>query len=154
MAFDAFIKKYSQKGLIKKQEVNFKSIENHIARALKEIKISQANLTIDEGNAYTVAYTAILHAGRALMFLKGFRPSNGYQHKTVVEFCTIILGNKYRQLTQHFDRMRRKRNIFTYEVDISISKTEVKNALKTAKKFVQTIKDIAEKANPQYKFKF
>lgn len=88
------------------------------------------------------------------MFLKGYRPVDGYQHKTVVEFCSIILGNKYKNLTQHFDRMRRKRNIFIYEVNISISPTEVENALITAKEFVELIKEIITKANPQHKFTF
>ena len=50
MAFDSFIKEYSRKGLIKSQKVDFKSIENHITRALKELKAAQANLAIDEGN--------------------------------------------------------------------------------------------------------
>ena len=38
MTFDDFIKEFSQKGLIKSQKVDFKSIENHITRALQEIK--------------------------------------------------------------------------------------------------------------------
>ena len=151
---DKFIKEYSQKGLIKSQKLDFQSIENHIARAFKELIAAKANLNIDEGIAYTITYTALLHAGRALMFLKGYRPVDGYQHKTVVEFCSIILGNKYKNLTQHFDRMRRKRNIFIYEVNISISPTEVENALITAKEFVELIKEIITKANPQHKFTF
>lgn len=154
MTLDSFLKEYSQKGLIKKQRIDIKSIENHIFRALKEIKAAKANIAIDEGIAYTIAYTALLHAGRALMFLKGWRPADGYQHKTVVEFCEIIFGAKYKKLTQHFDWMRRKRNRFTYEVNISISHTEVENALKTAKDFVEVIKNAVEKENPQYKFKF
>jgi len=102
--------------------------------------------------AFTVAYTAMLHAGRALMLFKGFRPADGYQHKTVVEFTTFFLGEKYKNIVQHFDRMRRKRNIFTYEVSISISRTEVKSALRTATKFVDIIRDLIERDNPQYKF--
>lgn len=154
MAFDKFLKEYLQKGLIKKQRINIESVENHIVRALQEIKAAQANLSIDEGIAYTVAYTALLHAGRALMLLKGYRPADRYQHKTVVEFCTFFLGDKYKELTQHFDRMRRKRNIFTYEVNISISRTEVENALETARAFVELIKKTVEETNPQHKFKF
>ncbi|MCK4809698.1 MAG: HEPN domain-containing protein [Candidatus Omnitrophica bacterium] len=154
MTFDNFIKEYSKKGLLKNQTVDFKSIENHIARALKELNAAQANIAIDEGIAYTIAYTALLHAGRALMFFKGYRPTDGYQHKTVVEFCIIVLGDKYKELTAHFDRMRRKRNIFTYEVNISISPTEVKNSLKTANEFVNLIKETITKTSPQHKFKF
>ena len=154
MTFEQFIKEYSEKGLIKPQKTNIKTIENLISRSFKELKIAEANIKIDEGTAFTVAYTAMLHAGRSLMFLKGFRPSDGYQHKTVVDFVSLILGEKYEVLVQRFDKMRRKRNLFTYEVSINISEMEVKNALKSASQFVKTIKDLIEKEKPQYKFKF
>lgn len=154
MTFEQFVKDYSNKGLLRNQKTNINTIENLISRSYKELKIAEANIKIDEGIAFTVAYTAMLHAGRALMFFKGFRPSDGYQHKTVVDFASHILGEKYRTMVQHFDKMRRKRNIFTYEVSITISGSEVKNAIKTASQFVETIKDLMEKENPQYKFKF
>ena len=96
MTFKDFIGKYKTLGFIKEQKVNFKGIENLVVRAYKEIKIAQANVTIDEGTAFTIAYTSMLHAGRALMFVKGFRPSNGYQHKTVVDFTAIVLGTEFK----------------------------------------------------------
>jgi len=64
------------------------------------------------------------------------------------------LGNQFKVIIEQFDRMRRKRNFFTYEIDISISKSEASNALGTAVKFVDLIKDIIQKENPQMKFKF
>lgn len=92
MAFDNFIKEFFRKGLIKSQKVDFKSIENHIARALQEIKAAQANLTIDEGIAYTIAYTAILHAGRALMFLKGIDRPTVISIKPLLNSAALSLG--------------------------------------------------------------
>jgi len=154
MTFKDFIGKYKTLGFIKEQKVNFKGIENLVVRAYKEIKIAQANVTIDEGTAFTIAYTSMLHAGRALMFVKGFRPSNGYQHKTVVDFTATVLGTEFKTLTQHFDKMRRKRNIFIYEVNISISEDEVATALKSASSFIKAIRVIIEKENPQHTFKF
>ncbi|MFH1846533.1 MAG: hypothetical protein ABH869_03130 [Candidatus Omnitrophota bacterium] len=154
MNFEEFIKSYEKRGFIKQQKPDFKSLENIITRAYKEIKVAEANLAIDEGTAFTVAYTSMLHAGRALMLVKGFRPSDGQQHKTVVDFASIILGNNFQTLTLHFDKMRRKRNIFTYEVSISISATEVKNAIKSAAQFITTIRNIIENENPQHKFNF
>jgi len=154
MIFDNFIKDYTKRGLIKKQEKNLKAVENLISRAYKEIKAAEANIKIDEGIAFTIAYTAMLHAGRALMLFKGYRPDDGYQHKTVVDFASIILGEHYKTLTQRFDKMRRKRNIFTYEVSISISEEEVKNALKSAKDFIKAVRGLIEKEDPQHKFKF
>jgi len=154
MGFDNFIKEYTKRGLIKTQEKNLKAVENLISRSYKEIKIAEANIKIDEGTAFTVAYTAMLHAGRALMLFKGYRPHNGYQHKTVVDFASIALGENYKTLVQRFDKMRRKRNIFIYEVSISISEIEVNNGLKSAVELIKAVRDIIEKESPQHKFKF
>ncbi len=154
MTFEEFIKEYSRRGLIKKQKSDFRTIEKLMARSHKEIKAAEANLKIDEGIAFTVAYTAMLHAGRALMLVCGYRPDDGYQHKTVVDFTAVVLGKKYKTLVQHFDKMRRKRNIFTYEVSISISETEVKNALKSATDFIETIHKTVKTKNPQFKLEF
>jgi uncharacterized protein (UPF0332 family) len=154
VSYDKFVEEYLNKGLLKKQKANFNTIEKLILRAHKDLKTAKANLTIDEGIAYTVAYLAMLHAGRALMLLEGFRPANGYQHKTVVDLTGYLLGKEFKTLIEYFDRMRRKRNIFTYEVSISISKTEATKALHTAKTFVDLIKKHIKKENPQMELKF
>jgi len=50
--------------------------------------LSTANRNLEEAPdwAYSIAYNAILQAGRALMFFGGYRPRGGEQHATVVEF--------------------------------------------------------------------
>jgi len=154
MSFETFVTKAIKQGLIKEQEINFSSIQKMISRSYEEIRAAKANMKIDQGIAFTVAYTSMLHAGRALMLSKGYRPSDGYQHKTVVDFTANLLGEKYKTITQRFDSMRRKRNIFTYEVSISFSETEVNSALKSAESFIQTVRDIIESEDPQHKFKF
>ena len=154
MAYEKFIEEYLNNGLLNRQAPNFLAVEKLINRSAKELNAAEANLNIDEGIAYTVAYLAMLHAGRAFMLLKGFRPSDGYQHKTVIEFMSQALGAEYKNIVERFDRIRRKRNIFTYEVDISISKTEADSALKTAVKFVDLIKETVKKESPQVHFKF
>lgn len=154
MSYEKFVEEYLNKGLIKKQRASLLSVEKLVNRSAKELNAARANLSIDEGIAYTVAYLAMLHAGRAFMFLKGFRPDDGYQHKTVVEFMSQVLGVEYRSIIERFDRMRRKRNIFTYEVDIAISKTEADSAFETAVKFVTLIKETVKRENPQIHFEF
>ncbi|MCK4252499.1 MAG: hypothetical protein KAU58_02810 [Candidatus Omnitrophica bacterium] len=54
MVFDNFIKEYTKRGLIKKQEKNLKTVENLISRSYKEIKAAEANIKIDEGIAFAV----------------------------------------------------------------------------------------------------
>ncbi len=153
MTYEEFIEEYLDKGLLRRQESTYQAVEKLILRAHKDLRASKANLSIDEGIAYTIAYLAMLRAGRALMLLKGFRPSDGYQHKTVVEFVTYLIGKEFRTIVEHFDKMRKKRNVFTYEIDISISRTEANNALHTAEKFVDLIKGIIGRENPQIEFK-
>ena len=154
MTCEEFIEGYLRRGLLKRQKPNYQAVEKLILRAHKDPNISRANLSIDEGTAYTIAYTAMLRAGRALILLKGFRPSDGYQHKTVVEFTSCLLGEKFKTIVERFDKMRKKRNVFTYEIDISISRTEVNNALHIAERFVDLIKDVVKKENPQIEFNF
>lgn len=154
MSYEKFVKDCLAKGLLKKQKPDFKTVEKLILRARKDIKTARANLTIDEGIAYTVAYLAMLRAGRAIMLLKGFRPADGFQHKTVVEYMSSFLGEEYRTIIEHFDKMRRKRNIFTYDVSVAISKREAENALETAVEFVSLLEELIKKNNPQMKFRF
>lgn len=154
MSYEKFIEEYLVKGLLKKQKHSFNAVEKLIFRSQKDLKTAKANLKIDEGVSYTVAYLAMLRAGRAFMLLKGFRPADGYQHKTVVEFMVQSLGEEYKSIVERFDRMRRKRNIFTYEIDISISYTEAEGAFDTATKFVNLIKEIMKRDSPQGHFKF
>ncbi len=154
MTYEKFINEYLTKGLLKQQKPSVSAVEKLILRSEKDLISAKANLDIDEGIAYTVAYMAMLRSGRAYMFLKGFRPADGAQHRTVVEFVSKCLGEKYADILEYFERMRRKRNIFTYEADIVISRTEAENAFETAVKFVSLIKDVIKKENPQQHFKF
>jgi uncharacterized protein (UPF0332 family) len=154
MTYEKFLEGFLSKGLLRRQECDLRAVRRLILRANKDLKTAEANLEIDEGIAYTVAYLAMLRAARALILLKGFRPVDGYQHKTVVEFVSHFLGKEFRVITEQFDRMRRKRNIFTYEIDISISRSEATDALNSATRFVDIIKGIVQKENPQMEFNF
>jgi uncharacterized protein (UPF0332 family) len=113
MTYEKFLEESLSKGLLRKQKADIRAVEKLILRAHKDLKTAKANLDIDEGIAYTVAYLAMLHAARAFILLKGFRPADGYQHKTVVEFMSHFLGREFKVIVEQFDRMRRKRNIFT-----------------------------------------
>jgi len=154
MTYDQFVKEYMAKGFLKEQKPSIGTVEKLILRSDKDLVSAKANIAIDEGIAYTVAYLAMLRAGRAYMLLKGFRPDDGQQHKTVIEFVSQCLDKEYANIFERFERMRRKRNIFTYEVDVVISLTEAESAFETAVKFVKLIKNTIKKENLQQHFKF
>jgi len=154
MTFDAFIKNYMHKGLIKKQKPDFHALDTMVSRAFKEIDIAKATIAIDEGTAFTAAYNAMLHAGRALILSKGYRPSDKAQHKTVVDFAAMYLGKEFQAVTLHFEKARKKRHRFMYEVTISISDLEVHTAITSALKLIRAIRTILINENPQYHFSF
>lgn len=154
MTYDKFLSESLAAGLVQKQKAPISAVEKLLKRSAKDLLASRATLKIDEGISYTVAYLAMLRAGRGIMLLRGFRPSNGCQHKTVVQFAGKALGREHAGIIERFDRMRRKRNIFTYEIDTAISYTEAIEALRTAEEFFRLIKDVVRKENPQATFKF
>jgi len=154
MTYNEIVADYLSKGLMKRQKTVLRGVAKLIQRARIDLKTAKANLAIDEGIAYSVAYLAMLRSGRALMLLKGFRPADGYQHKTVVEFAAHYLGADFKAIIAHFDRMRRKRNIFMYDIEVSISIAEAKNALDTAIEFVELIEKRIKDEQPQIQLEF
>jgi HEPN domain-containing protein len=50
--------------------------------------------------------------------------------------------------------MRRKRNQFTYDPFLPVSKIEAENALKTAEEFVNIAMNLIQKENPQLRLGF
>jgi len=147
-----FLKSYEDRGLIRRENIGFDQVIRHFDRVKKDLKVAEANLAIDAEAAYNYAYLAMLRTGRALMFSYGYRPIDGEQHKTVVAFCGHILGADFLELVKHFDRMRKKRNQFTYdEPGLLVTDTETKNAFASAKQFVALISQFIQNKNPQQK---
>jgi uncharacterized protein (UPF0332 family) len=123
----------------------------NLSGARKDLATAKAILDINEAWAHTIAYNAMLRAGRAFMFPLGYRPKGKDQHKTVVEFCNEVLGEEFRTLTNRFNRMRTKRHDFVYEPERPIPKTEAIQSLKTAEEFVAEIAARVEQSTGQDK---
>ena len=138
-----------EKGRIKKIKVNFKQIYNFLLRSRKDLQTSKANLTIDKEWSYTIAYHAMLRAGRALMMSFGYMPRGRDQHTTVVRFTSIVFGDQLKDLIRKFDRMRRKRHDFIYEPDRPVPKQEAEQSIKDAEALVKQIWFFVEEKDPQ-----
>jgi len=93
----------------------------------------------------------MLLSGRALVFSHGFRPRAAGSHKIVVDFCSLAFGEEYKELIYRFDKMRKNRNYLIYGMNLSLSKNEAENAIKTAEEFIKKIKELIQKKNPQKK---
>lgn len=135
--------------LMVKEEIGWDQISKLLVRAKKDLTTAERNLEFDQEAAYTFAYLAMLRCGRALMFAKGFRPIGAFQHKTVVEFTGHVLGEHFGTLVKKFDKMRKRRNQFTYNPDVTVSRQEAENALRTATELVKEVVKITQASSPQ-----
>ncbi len=145
---------YLVKGLVKEQRPNFDQIEQQVIRAQKDLKTFGLVLSSDPEWACTIAYQAMLRMGRALMFSYGYLPTDGQQHRTVVEITGKLLGEKFDLLIQYFDRMRRNRNVFFYDSLDTNNEAQAKKSFEIAGELLKVVKDMIRKRNPQSDFKF
>jgi uncharacterized protein (UPF0332 family) len=96
-----------------------------------------------------VSYNAMLLAGRALMFSKGYRPSSTEGHVAVVRFLQALLGTEVsNRMVMVLNGMRKKRHRIVYEEMDIVSKSEAEQAIKWAQEFVDRIEGmICEKGD-------
>lgn len=138
-----------RENLIKKQKPDFGQIVEQIARAEKDIKTAGATMKLDPTWAVTIAYHAMIRAGRALMYANGFLPTAKFTHKTIVDFTGDALGKEYAVLTVKFDRLRKQRHDFIYESKNHVTSEEVLSAIDAAGKMLSEIKKQIKNINPQ-----
>ena len=134
------------RGLIHPYHVSKKQVQKHLKLAERDIKTSQKIIAEDWDWAFSIAYNAILQAGRALMFHEGYRPTSGKgAHMAVVQFAEITFGETFENEISLFDKMRQKRHKVIYDVAGTISRHEAKQAFEFAKKFIRIVEEYIEK---------
>jgi uncharacterized protein (UPF0332 family) len=150
-SLENYLNRLESQGFLEKETIGIDQVRALLRSSYKNIIASEKNLSIDEEACYTLAYNAMLKIARALVFLQSYRPSDGQQHKTTIEIAGRILGKEFSELIDIFDKMRKKRNQFTYDPMLPLSLTETKHALKTALDFYKKVKLFLDKKYPQLK---
>ena len=151
---DKMISKLGREGKLTKQEAGIVQIEALLKQAILDLEEAKRTLHIADRATYILAYMAMLKAGRALLLFNGYRPTDGAQHKTVVEMTGAFLGNKFTSLVNHFETMRRKRNEMTYEAGALLSPSEAEEAFADAISLVRTILSDVKARNSQMELDF
>jgi uncharacterized protein (UPF0332 family) len=151
---DKLINKLQREGKIKRQKAGITQVEELLKDTLLDLKQAKMVVHLAERATYMLAYVAMLKAGRALLLLYGYIPDDGVQHKTVVEITSAILGDKYKNLTEQFESMRRKRNEMTYGVGMLLTKSEAQIAFSDAISLVKKIFVEVKSKNPQLELEF
>lgn len=129
MTLNNYLNKLVEQGLLKQEDIGLDQARSLLGGAIRNISAARKSLAIDEETCYIMAYNAMLKIARALVFLQGFRPIDGQQHKTTIKISGEILGKDFNQLIKRFDKMRRKRNQLIYDSLVPPSKKETKDAL-------------------------
>ncbi len=145
------IKLCKDKGQLEVFKIERAQIAKYVQSAYQDLKEARVTFKVSDKAAYVFAYTAMLKIGRALLFLKGYRPKGHGQHETVVDAVGSILGSGFKSLTDRFDRMRRKRNKLIYDIGGLISHSEAEEAFKTAEQYVDYVCKFMEQEDPQLK---
>jgi uncharacterized protein (UPF0332 family) len=131
---------------IAKFESDIDQIKNEIENANTKLKSAKNVLSVNEWRlAYGSAYEAMLHAGRALMFSKGYRTKGSDHHETVILFVESVFSAKFssqKEVLTSFNKARKLRNDFTYDNADIISQTQAKTLLGNAEVFVNKAKEI------------
>lgn len=85
-----------KKNLVEKFEsADIEQVKNEIMIAANDVASAKKMLKIEEwGWAHNAAYNAMLQAGRALMFSKGYRPKSQEHHVVVVSFIEVVYSAK------------------------------------------------------------
>lgn len=132
------------KNLVEKIQSDPEQIEKEIGIAKSDIASAKRMLEIGEwGWGHNVAYNAMLQAGRALMFAKGYRPKSQEHHVAVVSFIEAVFGPKFPvEVLQAFGKARLRRNESMYDRAGSISETQARNLVGKADAFVSKATEI------------
>lgn len=151
---DSAIARLEKEGKLRKQKAGIVQVEALLKEAILDLSEAKKIVHLATRATYLLAYIAMLKAGRALLLLKGYVPDDGAQHKTVVDVTSVILGERYRDLTAQFETMRRKRNELTYEAGALLSKSESERAFLDAIALLKKILSEVKSQNPQLELKF
>jgi len=139
------IEDLEREGLIRPLTIDHRRVQDALTLANRDLGVARGLLTSSSDWAFAVAYNAVLQAGRALMFSKGYRPEGSNQHVAVVRFCDEFLS---RDNALWFERMRRKRHQSVYDSAGTVSGREAENVVKKAEEIVQAIETLIRGNSP------
>jgi uncharacterized protein (UPF0332 family) len=108
--------------------------------ARKDLK--SAKEVLGTGNfdwALVIAYNAMLQAGRAFMYSRGYRPRGQYKHLAVVRFAASEMPLEMIPLLRLFDKMRIRRHKVVYEVRDTVSRSEAEGSIGKAGELIGII---------------
>lgn len=110
--------------------------------AERDLAVAKEVLAINDDWASNISYNAMLQAGRALMFSKGYRPHGAEPHLAVRDFLAQFISHTD---IANFDRIRRKRHAATYDHVEGVSHSDAESAYLLAVDLVGKIRTLIQR---------
>ena len=148
--FEEKAQQYVLDGKLKEEQVNLTYIEDLLKEAVIDLDEAQKTQDIAHRATFLLAYMSMLRAGRALLLLKGYKPADSSQHKTVVEMTSLIMGTSYKTITDHFDLMRQKEDELIFEHRNFLSELDAHDAFHYALLLLREVVTIIKKEDPAF----
>lgn len=140
-----------KEGKLKRQDTGIDYLNNLLDAAQRNFEAASfVKGKVDEA-AFKLVYDGLLQIGRVILFLNGYRPDNGEQHKTTFYVAGEFLGKEFNDLIKKIQKFRIKRNDCIYEPRGLISGSDAEAIYKTSQEFWRKVKAYLQKQNPQLK---
>ncbi len=134
------IKDCFSKGLLFKTKSSDSKAKQSLKSAEGSLKKAQGNIKIGNMDvAVIMAYTAMFHSFRALLFLDGIKERS---HVCMLEY----VKKKFpllKDLAKEADAYRRFRHTALYGLDVLVSKDDAQAAMKLAEKIIDSVTNIS-----------
>ncbi len=131
---ECFDKKYLAKTRPSENKTrqSLSSAKNSITKAEDNVKIKNMDVAV------IMAYTAMFHALRALLFSQGVKERS---HICMLEYIKTEFPF-LKSLAREADVYRRYRHTALYGLDVLVSKEDASDAIKLANKIIKTVADV------------
>lgn len=136
-------KRLEDKGIIEPLTINKNEIKAKIEVALRNLKTAKTVLYMQEWDvAHSIAYDAIKQVCLGFMHAYGYRPIGETKHKNTLIFAKEILDDKYHADIARADKMRKERNIVSYEISEIITEQKAASNVEFAERFTKEVIEI------------
>lgn len=149
MSLKDLLNRLIKEGKLRKQNSDIVFLNNLLGAARRNFEAAALIKGKVNEASFKLIYEGLLQIGRLILFLNGYRPDDGEQHKTTFLVAGELLGEEYRDLITKIQKFRIKRNICVYEPAGLISRSETEAIYKTAQEFWQRVRKYLQKKNPQ-----
>lgn len=129
-----------EKGLLRRIPPSREKAMQSIEKAKELLGEAKANLDEERTNsAVIVAYMAIFHAARALLFKDGYREKS---HECIIRYLEENYPDIKTGQIEALEKYKNERTKTQYDVSYSPNEEQAEKMLQFAEEFIQTIEEI------------